>query len=64
VGLQAADGQAILRLAHALGDGESENGYDWEVDRAAARGLGGELDQQREEGVRHIVLRLPMNERT
>ncbi len=64
VGVEADDGRAVLRLAHAVGDGQIESGYDTEVVAAAASALRGELAGQREEGVERIVLRLPTLERT
>jgi hypothetical protein len=61
--VEAEDRHAVLRLAHAVGDGERETGYDWEVSAAAAAALGGALEAEREEGVCRIVLRLPRSER-
>jgi signal transduction histidine kinase len=64
VGVETDDGRAILRLSHAVGDGERESGYERDVVLAAASALGAELTEEREEGVRHLVLRLPRIERT
>lgn len=61
---ESDEGRAILRLSHAAGDGERESGYDREVVAAAAAALGAALAEQREEGVEHLVLRLPRIERT
>ncbi len=62
--VEVEDGHAVLRLAHAVGDGERETGYDREVSAAAAAALGGALVEEREEGVSRTVLRLPRSERT
>jgi signal transduction histidine kinase len=62
--VETDDGRAILRLSHAVGDGGRESGYDREVVAAAAAALGAALTEQREEGVQHLVLRLPRIERT
>ena len=35
-GVETEGGRAVLRLAHAVGDGEREPGYDMEVIAAAA----------------------------
>jgi signal transduction histidine kinase len=59
------DGQAILRLSHAVGgDGERESGYDRGVVAAAAAALGATLTEQEEEGVQRVLLRLPRIGRT
>lgn len=58
------DGRAILRLSHAVGDGERESGYDRGVVAAAAAALGATLTEREEEGVQHVLLRLPRIERT
>ncbi len=58
------DGQAILRLSHAVGDGERESGYDRGVVAAAAAALGATLTEREEEGVQHVLLRLARIERT
>ncbi len=63
-GVGTDDGRAILRLSHAVGDGERESGYDTEVVAAAAVALGAELTERREEAVQHLVLRLRRIERT
>lgn len=62
--VEAEDGQAVLRLVHAVGDGERDTGYDKEVTAAAAAALGGTLLEEKEEGVSRILLRLPRSERT
>jgi signal transduction histidine kinase len=62
--VETDDGRAILRLSHAVGDGERESGYDWGVVTAAATALGATLTERQEEGVQHVVLRLPRIERT
>lgn len=56
--------QVVLRLVHATGDREPEEGYDTEVVAAGAEQLAGALSVQPEGGVRRLVLRLPRNERT
>jgi signal transduction histidine kinase len=61
--VEAEDEQAVLRLTHAVGDGERETGYDSEVTAAAAVALGGAILAERDEGVCRIVLRLPRSER-
>jgi signal transduction histidine kinase len=61
--VEVEGGEAVLRLVHAVGEGELETGYDGEVTAAAAAGLGGALLGEREEGVSRIVLRLPRSER-
>ena len=63
-GVETDDGRAILRLSHAVGDGERESGYDREVVAAAAVALGAALTERREEAVQHLLLRLPRIERT
>jgi signal transduction histidine kinase len=62
--VEAEDGQAVLRLAHAVGDGEDDTSYDREVTFAAAAALGGAMVCELEEGVSRIELRLPRSERT
>ncbi len=62
--VETDDGRAILRLSHAVGDGEREAGYDRGVVAAAAVALGAALTEQREEAVQQVVLRLPRVERT
>ncbi len=62
--VEAEDGQAVLRLAHAVGDGERESGYDRGVVEIAALSLGATLTDREEEGVEHVLLRLPRIERT
>ncbi len=57
------DGQAVFRLAHAMGDEAAETGYDREVMEAAAESLGGSLAERREAGVVRMVLRIPRSER-
>lgn len=61
--VEAEGGGVVLRVAHAVGDGEHETGYDPEVNAAAASALGGILTEQREEGVLRVALRLPRIER-
>jgi hypothetical protein len=63
-GVETDDGRAILRLSHAVGDGEREPGYEREVVAGAAAALGAALTEQDEEGVHHLLLRLPRIERT
>jgi signal transduction histidine kinase len=63
-GVDAEDGQATLRLTHAVGDGECESVYDRDVIAAAALELGAALTEQRDESVLRLVLRLPRIERT
>jgi signal transduction histidine kinase len=62
-GVEAEDGQAILRLSHALADGGQETGYEREVLAEAASGLGASLAERREEGVVRVVLRLSRGRR-
>jgi len=62
-GVDLEDGQAVLRLVHAVADEERETGYDMEVIAGAAGALGGSLTGQREEGVARMTLRLPRSER-
>lgn len=61
--IEAEGAAVVLRMAHAVGDGGHETGYDGEVNAAAASVLGGTLTEQREEGVSHVALRLPRIER-
>jgi signal transduction histidine kinase len=61
--VESADGRAVFRLVHAVGDGELETEYDSGVSAAAARALGGSLVEQTEGGVRRVELRLPGIER-
>ncbi|HYD40569.1 MAG TPA: histidine kinase dimerization/phospho-acceptor domain-containing protein [Anaeromyxobacter sp.] len=63
-GVEVEDGQAVLRLIHAVADEGRETGYDMEVIVAAASALGGSLTEQREEGVVRVGLRLPRSERS
>jgi signal transduction histidine kinase len=62
-GLGAEEGNAVLRVTHALGDGATETGYDLGVAAAAASALGGTLTEERTDGVNRLVLRLPGIER-
>jgi signal transduction histidine kinase len=62
-GVDVEDGRAVFRLANAVADETSENGYETEVSAAAASALGGSLTERREEGVVRVVLRLPRSER-
>jgi len=62
--VETDDGQAIFRLSHAVGDGERESGYDRGVVAAAVVALGATLTEREEEGVQHLLLRLPRIERT
>jgi signal transduction histidine kinase len=64
VAVDCEDGQAVLRLAHAISETDRETGYDIEVTAAAAAALGGALEERREESVVRIVLRLPGSERS
>jgi signal transduction histidine kinase len=57
--LGAEEGNAVLRVTHARGDGAAETGYDLGVASAAARALGGTLTEERTDGVNRLVLRLP-----
>jgi signal transduction histidine kinase len=56
-------GQAVLRLAHAVGLDDGAAAEDLELGAAAARALGGEVVAERDGGVRRVVLRLPGVER-
>ena len=62
--VERAEQQAVLRLSHPVDDRGAEPSYDLEVGRTAAAALGGALAEHREEGVRHLELRLPRVERT
>jgi len=62
--VESEDGQGMVRLSHAVGDGERESGYDRGVVAAAATALGATLTEREEEGVQRVLLRLPRIERT
>jgi len=63
LGVETDDGRAVLRLSHAVGDGERESGYDREVVATAAAELGAAITVREEDGVERLVLRLPRVER-
>jgi signal transduction histidine kinase len=54
---------AAIVVEHVAGDPDPDLGYYTDVVAAAARALGGELLQERRDGVERISLALPRNER-